>query len=48
MISFIEKLLILRDISFYQKCQDGCSDLAADYNRKKLADKMLDVIGKIV
>ena len=47
-VDFIEKLSILRDVSFYQKCQDGCADLAADYDRKKLADKMLDVIDKIV
>jgi glycosyltransferase involved in cell wall biosynthesis len=47
-VDFIEKLSILRDVSFHQKCQDGCADLAADYDRKKLADKMLDVIDKIV
>ena len=34
--------------SFYQKCQDGCVKLAADYDRKKLADKMLDIIDKII
>ena len=45
---FIEKLSALKDISFYQKCQDGCVKLAADYDRKKLADKMLDIIDKII
>ena len=44
---FIEKLSILKNASFYQKCQDGCEDLAADYDRKKLAAKMLDVIENI-
>lgn len=45
---FIEKLSILKDFSFYQKCQDGCVNLATDYDRKKLADKMLDIIEKII
>jgi len=45
---FIEKLSTLKDISFYQKCQDGCLNLATDYDRKKLADKMLDIIDKII
>ena len=45
---FIEKLSTLKDISFYQKCQDGCVNLATDYDRKKLADKMLDIIDKII
>ena len=45
---FIEKLSALKDISFYQKCQDGCVKLAADYDRKKLADKMLDIFDKII
>ena len=46
-VDFIEKLSILKSASFYQKCQDGCEDLAADYDRKKLAAKMLDVIENI-
>ncbi len=45
---FIEKLSMFKDIGFYQKCQDGCASLAIDYDRKKLANKMLSIIGKII
>jgi hypothetical protein len=45
---FIDKLSKLMDVSFYQKCQDGCIGLASDYDRKKLANKILRVIGKII
>ena len=45
---FIDKLSKLMDVSFYQKCQDGCIGLAPDYDRNKLANKILRVIGKII
>ena len=45
---FVLKLSKLRDESFYKKCQNGCADLAVDYNRKKLANKMLDIINRTV
>ena len=46
--SFIEKLLILKnDDVIYKNCQDGCQKLADDYDRKKLAQKMLDIIFKV-
>lgn len=45
---FILKLSMLRNKNLYKKCQDGCSDLAVNYDRKKLANKMLDIINKII
>jgi len=45
---FILKLSMLRNKNLYKKCQDGCSDLAINYDRKKLANKMLDIIIKII
>ncbi|MFN5418540.1 MAG: glycosyltransferase family 4 protein [Flavobacteriia bacterium] len=34
------------DQNFYQLCQKGCSELAIDFDRKKIAIKMLDEITK--
>ncbi len=45
---FILKLSMLRNKNLYKKCQDGCSDLAINYDRKKLANKMLDIIIKTI
>lgn len=42
---FIEKLdKIQSDKTFYASCQAGCDSLAKDFDRKKLAKKMLEVI----
>jgi glycosyltransferase involved in cell wall biosynthesis len=42
---FLAKLAELRtNRTFYEECQDGCSRLAADYDRKVLAAKMLGLL----
>ena len=42
---FIAKLdMLVSDTSIYEKCKAGCRRLAADFDRKVLADKMLDII----
>ncbi len=41
---FLEKLETLRDESVYRKLQDGCSELAEDFDRKILAKRMLGII----
>lgn len=41
---FLEKLETLRDESVYWKLQDGCSVLAEDFDRKRLAERMLGII----
>lgn len=42
---FIAKLdMLVSDTSIYEKCKAGCRRLAADFDRKVLADKMLEVI----
>lgn len=41
---FVEKLHHLLEPSVYEKCKEGCKRLADDFDRKKLAMKMLDVI----
>jgi len=44
---FIAKLLKLHeDKSFYQDCQKGCKKLAEDFDRKKKAMKLLNIIIK--
>lgn len=44
-VDFIAKLdLLLSDEEFYEKCKTGCRKLAADFDRKVLADKMLKII----
>ena len=45
---FLEKLMQLKeDHKLYKQCQEGCHKLAQDYDRKKLADKMLKIIGEV-
>ncbi len=41
---FLEKLNFLKEVSVYGKCQAGCEVLAKEYDRKVLANKMLNVI----
>ncbi len=46
---FIAKVNLLKsDQSIYSKCQEGCRLLAHEYDRKKLADKMLKTIKKVL
>jgi glycosyltransferase involved in cell wall biosynthesis len=35
------------DHAFYQECQKGCSALAGDFDRQKLANAMLEVIERV-
>lgn len=45
---FLEKLSMLKNNKeFYEKCQEGCQKLAHDFNRKILADKMLNIIKSV-
>ena len=39
---------LLDDEALYKKCQEGCRVLSLDFDRKKLARKMLDVIEQTV
>ena len=39
---------LLDDEALYKKCQEGCRVLSIDFDRKKLARKMLDVIEQTV
>ena len=39
---------LLDDETLYKKCQEGCRVLSIDFDRKKLARKMLDVIEQTV
>jgi len=41
---FIDKLYLLKDKKRYQEYQQGCDRLAKDFDRKNLAQKMLDII----
>ena len=41
---FLEKLNILTDIDLYSECKAGCLRLASDYDRKKLAKTMLEIL----
>ena len=42
---FNEKLnALLNDKNLYEKCKQGCRQLSIDFDRKKLAQKMLDII----
>ena len=46
---FIAKLMQLKNnTDLYSKCQEGCTRLAEDYDRKKLADKMLKIVEGVV
>lgn len=44
---FIEKLFYLKNTEVYKECQKGCVELAKDFDRKKLAQKMLKIIKDI-
>lgn len=44
---FIQKLAVLSDEAAYKKMQEGCLRLAADYDRKKLAADMLEIIREV-
>jgi len=45
---FLDKLVLLKkDIKLYAKSVDGCAVLAKNYNRKNLANKMLNNLKKI-
>ena len=39
---------LLDDETLYKKCQEGCRVLSIDFDRKKYARKMLDVIEQTV
>lgn len=41
---FLEKLNILTDVNFYNECKASCLRLASDYDRKKLAKTMLEIL----
>ena len=45
---FLLKLNELKDKTVYIECQKGCIKLAKNYDRKKLAEKMLKIIKDIV
>ncbi len=44
---FIQKLAVLSDEAAYKKMQEGGLRLAADYDRKKLAADMLEIIREV-
>ncbi len=45
---FIAKVNLLKnDQTIYKNCQEGCNHLAKKYDRKKLANKMLEIIKKV-
>jgi glycosyltransferase involved in cell wall biosynthesis len=44
---FIGKLMLLKNSEFYNDCKIGCQKLATDFDRKRLANKMLDIIKNI-
>ncbi|QOR62630.1 glycosyltransferase family 4 protein [Sulfurovum sp. ST-21] len=45
---FIKKLTELRDKKRYKKLEKGCEMLAQDFDRKRLAEKMLNVILQVI
>ena len=45
---FLEKLTQVRDAKRYKLLQKGCESLAQDFDRKKLANKMLELIENVV
>lgn len=45
---FLKKLNILLDKKKYQEFQNGCDKLALDFDRKKLAKKMLKIIKELI
>jgi glycosyltransferase involved in cell wall biosynthesis len=44
---FVSKLRLLKDEDGYRCMQDGCARLAKEYDRKKLAADMLEIIKKV-
>jgi glycosyltransferase involved in cell wall biosynthesis len=44
---FLQKIELLKDNTRYESMQDGCSRLAVEYDRKKLAADMLGIIKKV-
>lgn len=44
---FLEKLYLLKDANVYEKYQAGCGVLAKEYDRKALANKMLEIIKEV-
>jgi len=45
--SFLDAIEQLRENTVYQNCQSGCVRLAADFDRARLADRMLSVLKSI-
>lgn len=46
---FVSKVNLLKNNrSAYKNYQEGCNNLAEEYNRKKLSDKMLKIIEKVL
>jgi glycosyltransferase involved in cell wall biosynthesis len=45
---FLQKIEILQSVEFYASCQDACENLANDFDRKKLAGKMLQMIKSLL
>ncbi len=45
---FLLKLKMLKDKEVYMNCQKGCKNLAHAYDRKNLANKMLQIVQKTV
>ena len=45
---FLEKLTQIRDVERYKLLQKGCEALAQDFDRKRLADKMLEIIKQVI
>ncbi len=45
---FLEKIEAIRDEERYNALQKGCAVLAHDFDRKRLADRMLEIIGDVV
>lgn len=45
---FIDKVYKLKDQEIYKQCQLGCKELANEYDRKKLAKKMLHIIQNLI
>ena len=45
---FLLKLNELKESDTYLRCQEGCVQLAKDYDRKNLAEKMLVILDKVV
>ena len=46
---FITKVFLLKnDVELYRDCINGCQVLAKEYDRKKLADKMLHILQEVL